>query len=96
MSTSTRGVVLSGATGAVTAIDTAQGPVASTIDGRTDVSLNTATTGAGTIVIGGSTTTNVGLSETVAFSGSSARVLAESRQALRRSKQEQHETLSLF
>ena len=49
------GVVLSGATGAITAIDTAQGAVASTIDGGTDVSLNTTTTGIGTIVIGGVT-----------------------------------------
>jgi S-layer protein len=46
------GVALSGATGAVTAIDTAQAAVDSTIDGGTDVSLNTTTTGAGMIVIG--------------------------------------------
>jgi S-layer protein len=52
------GVALSGATGAVTAIDTAQGTVASTIDGGTDIALNTTASGtgtSGTVVIGGVT-----------------------------------------
>lgn len=55
------GVALSGASGAVTAVDTAQGDVNSTIDGGTNVSLTTTTTATtnyngtkGTIVVGNS------------------------------------------
>ncbi len=56
--TTSGGVALggtTGASGAITVVDKAQGAVNSTIDGGTSVSLTTTTKGAGTIAIGGIT-----------------------------------------